>query len=78
MLLVLTGIKLREGVSAGLLLSSRLSLIVAAASIGVREGFISAELKDSIVLLALLTCFLGPVLFKLSLRGRSAGSASGA
>lgn len=70
LLLALTGIKLRDGLSAGLLLSSRLSLIVAAASIGVREGFITPELKDSIVLLALLTCFLGPVLFRLSIRGR--------
>ena len=60
---------LRQGVLAGLLLSSRLSLIVAAASIGLQEGFITAEVKDSIVLLALLTCFVGPTSFKVALRG---------
>jgi len=70
-MLVFTGISLRDGLSAGLLMTSRLSLIVAAASIGVRDGFITAEVKDAIVLLALLTCFLGPVLFRVSLRGRT-------
>lgn len=59
---------LKQGVLAGLLLSSRLSLIVAAASIGLQEGFITPELKDSIVLLALLTCLLGPISFKAALR----------
>jgi hypothetical protein len=38
---------------------------MAAAKIGLREGLISPAMKDSIVLLALLTCFLGPTLFKL-------------
>jgi hypothetical protein len=38
---------------------------MAAAEIGLREGLISPAMKDSIVLLALLTCFLGPTLFKL-------------
>ena len=50
---------------AGILLSARLSLIMAAAEIGLREGLISPAIKDSIVLLALLTCLLGPTLFKL-------------
>ena len=50
---------------AGILLSARLSLIMAAAEIGLREGLISPALKDSIILLALLTCLLGPTLFKL-------------
>ncbi len=59
---------LKQGLLAGLLLSSRLSLIVAAASIGLQEGFITPEIKDSIVLLALMTCLLGPTSFKLALR----------
>jgi Kef-type K+ transport system membrane component KefB len=67
---------LRQGFSAGLLMSSRLSLIVAAASIGIREGFLGPEMKDAIVLLALLTCFLGPTLFKLSLGRRRPGGST--
>ncbi len=62
----LFGLSLKDGMKAGLLLSSRLSLIVAAASIGVSEGFITIQTKDAIVLLALITCFLGPTLFKLA------------
>lgn len=58
---------IKQGLLAGLLLSSRLSLIIAAASIGLQEGFITPELKDSIVLLALLTCFIGPTSFKIAL-----------
>ncbi len=64
---------LKDGLKAGVLLSSRLSLIVAAAEIGLREGLISETLKDSIVLLALLTCFLGPTLFKLTYRDTGGG-----
>jgi Kef-type K+ transport system membrane component KefB len=60
-------LKLRERFQGGLLLSARLSLIVAVAAIGVQEGFLAVETKDSVVLLALLTCILGPVLFKIAL-----------
>ena len=41
---------------------------MAAAEIGLREGLISPAVKDSIVLLALLTCLLGPTVFKLTER----------
>lgn len=64
LLFPLWGMKLSEGLRAGTLLSSRLSLIIAAASIGLSEGFITMEVKDSIVLLALISCFFGPVLFQ--------------
>ena len=69
LLLVGQGLSLGLSLRAGLLLSSRLSLIVAAAAIGLERGYLSAPERDSIVLLALLTCFLGPTLFKLSMRG---------
>lgn len=61
------GVGLRQAVQAGFLLSARLSLIVAAASIGLEAGLLSAAQKDAIVLLALLTCFIGPTVFKLLL-----------
>lgn len=62
------GFSMRRGLQAGMLLSSRLSLIVAAAAIGLEQGYLDATAKDSIVLLALVTCLLGPTLFKLSLK----------
>jgi Kef-type K+ transport system membrane component KefB len=77
-LLVLRGRSLREVFQVGFLLSSRLSLIIAAAAIGVQNRLITEETKDAIVFLALITCFLGPTLFKLSLGRQSASSASGA
>lgn len=58
------GYTFRQVLQMGLLLSSRLSLIIAAAAIGLQQGLISAEIKDAIVLLAIVTCFLGPTLFK--------------
>ncbi|MFH1034800.1 MAG: cation:proton antiporter [Pseudomonadota bacterium] len=69
LLYTLAGLEAGMSLRAGLLLSSRLSLIVAAASIGLAQGFITPALKDAIVLLALLTALLGPTLFKLSMRG---------
>ena len=60
----LWGMKLSDGLKAGALLSSRLSLIIAAAAVGLKEGFITEPAKDSIVLLALITCMLGPLSFR--------------
>ena len=71
-LFLLQGVGMRGSLQAGLLLSARLSLIVAAASIGLRQGLISRTDKDAIVLLALLTCFIGPTLFRLLARGAAA------
>lgn len=70
---------LKDGLRTGVLLSSRLSLIVAAAEIGVREKLITPTVKDSIILLALLTCFLGPTLFKAThkVEARSAAEQNG-
>ncbi len=75
MLFPLWGMDLKSGLRAGALLSSRLSLIVAAAAIGVQQGFINATLKDSIVLLALISCIAGPTIFKLT-QPRQNGSAN--
>jgi Kef-type K+ transport system membrane component KefB len=65
LLFLLRGTGLRKAVNAGILLSSRLSLIIVAASIGLEAGFITAEFKDAVVLLAVVTCLLGPTGFKL-------------
>ncbi|GBC63862.1 cation:proton antiporter [Desulfonema ishimotonii] len=64
LLLLFRGRKVREVFQTGFLLSSRLSLIIAAASIGVQNGLLTEDTKDAIVFLALITCFIGPTLFR--------------
>ena len=64
LLLFFRGRKPIEVLQTGFLLSSRLSLIIAAAAIGVQNDLISPDVKDAVVFMALITCFLGPTLFK--------------
>lgn len=64
LLLFFRGRKPLAVLQTGLLLSSRLSLIIAAAAIGVQNDLISPDVKDAVVFMALITCFLGPTLFK--------------
>ena len=53
----------RKALSAGFLLSSRLSLIIAASAIGLELGVISPGINASFIIMAVATCFLGPVLY---------------
>ncbi len=53
----------RETLAGGILLSARLSLIVAAAAIGLEMGAISPALNSAIIIMALSTCMTSPVLF---------------
>lgn len=53
----------RKAFSAGLLLSSRLSLIIAASAIGLELGVISPGINASFIIMAVSTCLLGPVLY---------------
>jgi len=53
----------RESLSSGLLLSARLSLIIAASSIGVRLGAISESTNAAIILIAALTAMFAPLGF---------------
>ena len=66
LLLMFQRVPIKSALRGGVLLSARLSLIVAVATIGLQEGFITQAMKDSIVLLALATCLLAPTLFKLT------------
>ena len=54
----------KEALSAGFLLSSRLSLIIAAAAVGVRLGEISESTNGAIILSAIVTCLASPLLFE--------------
>ena len=62
----------RESFSSGLLLSSRLSLIIAASSIGVRLGSISESTNAAIILIAALTAMLAPLGFNSLMAGTDA------
>ncbi|MCB2186701.1 MAG: monovalent cation:proton antiporter family protein [Deltaproteobacteria bacterium] len=52
-----------QTLAAGFLLSSRLSLIVAAASIALKMGIISQAVHSELILVAVVTCTVSPVLF---------------
>ncbi|MDX2414846.1 MAG: cation:proton antiporter, partial [Bacteroidales bacterium] len=53
----------RRSIAAGFLLSSRLSLIIAASAIGLQLGVITPGINASFIIMAVATCFLGPVLY---------------
>jgi Kef-type K+ transport system membrane component KefB/Trk K+ transport system NAD-binding subunit len=53
----------RESIAAGVLLSSRLSLIIAAAAIAVDLGVISSAVNSAVILVAIVTCTLSPIIF---------------
>lgn len=53
----------KETISAGFLLSSRLSLIIAASAIGLDLGLISESINSAIILTAIFTCTVSPILF---------------
>jgi Kef-type K+ transport system membrane component KefB/Trk K+ transport system NAD-binding subunit len=53
----------REGLASGFLLSSRLSLIIAASALALELGVISDAVNADIVLVAMVTCTLSPILF---------------
>jgi Kef-type K+ transport system membrane component KefB len=56
---------IRMALSGGFLLSSRLSLIIAASAIGLNLGIISPGINASFIMMAIITCFLGPFLYNL-------------
>lgn len=58
------GLTWNECFYSGILLSARLSLIIAAASIGLKLNLINNQIHSSIIFLAILTSSLAPILFK--------------
>lgn len=54
----------RETLAAGVLLSSRLSLIVATAAIALELGIIGAATSSAIILVAIITCTFSPIAFE--------------
>ncbi len=56
---------LKDTLAGGILLSGRLSLIIAASIIGLKLGIIDQEINSSIILLAAFSCVISPTLFSL-------------
>jgi len=63
-LIFLPDYKSRETLGIGLLLSARLSLIIAAAEVGFEMGLIDADLRSAIILVGVITSVLSPLLFR--------------
>ena len=62
--LVLRRVPLREVLASGVLLSARLSLVIAVATLGVRIGLMEPGLRSSVILLALVTSTFTPTCFR--------------
>ena len=64
---MLRGLSLREVLAAGVLLSARLSLIIAVATVGVELGLLIEEDRAIAILLATVTATISPTLFRILL-----------
>jgi len=64
-LLIFSGINLKQILAGGFLLSARFSLIIAMAEIGVEIDLISKAIEQQIILLAVLTATIAPIGYKI-------------
>jgi len=53
----------KKAIAGGFLMSSRLSLIIAASSIGLELGVITPGINACFIVMAVITCFLSPVIY---------------
>ena len=56
---------LKKSIAAGILLSSRLSLIIAAAQIALQLELISPAINSAFIIMAIITCLASPIIFNL-------------
>ncbi|HDZ40770.1 MAG TPA: hypothetical protein ENH59_03710 [Bacteroidetes bacterium] len=54
---------LRKSLSGGVLLSTRLSLIIAASAIGLELGVISSSINSIFIIMAIISCVISPLLY---------------
>ncbi|MCZ8517189.1 cation:proton antiporter [Paenibacillus filicis] len=62
---------MRRALAGGFLLSSRMTLIVVAASIGMRLGIINRGIQDAVIVVAIITSLLSPMIFSMSIKSPS-------
>lgn len=53
----------RRAISGGILMASRLSLIIAASQIGLDMGIITPGMNASFIIMAVITCMISPIVF---------------
>lgn len=63
-LLFIVRYSVKDSISAGVLLSSRLSLIIAMAAVGLELELIDTTMESAIILLAIITCICCPTIFR--------------
>ena len=56
---------IRRSLSGGVLLSTRLSLIIAASAIGLELGVISSGINSIFIIMAVISCLISPLLYSL-------------
>ena len=54
---------IKKAITGGVLLASRLSLIIAASKIGLDLGIISPGINACFIIMAVVTCFISPIIF---------------
>lgn len=54
---------IKKALAGGFLMSSRLSLIIAASAIGLQMGVITPGINASFIIMAIITCLVSPVIF---------------
>ena len=54
----------RKAMGIGILLSARLSLIIAAAEVGLEMGLLDEALRSAIILVGVLTSVVSPIVFR--------------
>ena len=55
----------KRAIAGGFLMSSRLSLIIAASAVGLELGVITPGINASFIIMAIITCFVSPVVYNL-------------
>ncbi len=55
----------KKAISGGILVSSRLSLVIAASAIGLELGIITSGMNAAFIMLAIFTCFVAPTIYNI-------------
>ncbi|MCK5559018.1 MAG: cation:proton antiporter, partial [Thermoplasmata archaeon] len=60
----------KNRLSSGLLLSAHLSILLAGTAIGIELGVIDTMLESSMIIVVIVTCILGPILFQYLMKAK--------
>ncbi len=71
------GFNIKESLSAGFLLSAPLTLVIVAAEVGKSLSVIKPEIESALILLAIATAVISPVIFNVLSGGKGAAASTG-